>query len=36
MIEGVLETYAEAAYDRMRLSLSGPLPPYDFVEASWA
>lgn len=35
-LEGVLETYAEAAYDRMRLSLSGPLPPYDFVEASWA
>lgn len=35
-LERALEAYAEAAYDRMRLSLSGPLPPYDFVEASWA
>lgn len=35
-LEQALEAYAEAAYDRMRLSLSGPLPPYDFVEASWA
>lgn len=34
-LEQALETYAEAAYDRLRLSLSGPLPPYDFVEASW-
>ncbi|NYJ03426.1 hypothetical protein HNR19_004124 [Nocardioides thalensis] len=35
-LERTLEAYAEAAYDRVRLSLSGPLPPYDFVEASWA
>jgi hypothetical protein len=31
VVEQVLETYAEAAYDRVRVSLMGPLAPYDFV-----
>ncbi len=30
-LEGVLETYAEANHDRVRVKLLGPLPPYDFV-----
>lgn len=32
-LEEALETYAEAAHERIRVRLSGPLPPYDFVEA---
>lgn len=30
-LEDALETYAEAARDRVRVSLIGPLAPYDFV-----
>ncbi|UMG94344.1 GvpL/GvpF family gas vesicle protein [Nocardioides sp. TF02-7] len=30
-LEQVLETYAEAVHERVRLSLMGPLAPYDFV-----
>jgi hypothetical protein len=29
--EDALETYAEAAHERVRVRLTGPLPPYDFV-----
>jgi hypothetical protein len=30
-LEEVLEGYAEAVHERIRVSLTGPLPPYDFV-----
>lgn len=33
-LEEALETYAEAAHERVRVRLVGPLPPYDFVGAS--
>ena len=36
-VEDTLEELAEAVHERIRLSLTGPLPPYDFVgEAAWA
>lgn len=31
VLEEALETYAEAAYDRLRIRLMGPTAPYDFV-----
>ncbi len=32
----MLEGLAEAVHERIRLSLTGPLPPYDFVgEGQW-
>lgn len=31
VVEEALEAYAEAAHERLRLSLMGPLAPYDFV-----
>ena len=35
-LEDVLEGLAEAVHERIRLSLTGPLPPYDFVgEGQW-
>lgn len=35
-LEEVLEGLAEAVHERIRLSLTGPLPPYDFVgEGGW-
>jgi hypothetical protein len=30
-LEEALEVYAEAAHERIRVQLTGPLPPYDFV-----
>ncbi len=36
-LEDMLEGLAEAVHERIRLSLTGPLPPYDFVgERAWA
>ena len=36
-VEDALEDLAETIHKRIRLSLTGPLPPYDFVgEAAWA
>jgi hypothetical protein len=36
-VEEALEELAEAVHERVRLSLTGPLPPYDFVqEEAWA
>ena len=36
-VEDALEELAEAVHERIRLSLTGPLPPYDFVEEpAWA
>jgi len=35
-LEDMLEGLAEAVHERIRLSLTGPLPPYDFVgEGQW-
>ena len=35
-LEDVLEGLAEAVHERIKLSLTGPLPPYDFVgEGQW-
>ncbi|GAA3819458.1 GvpL/GvpF family gas vesicle protein [Nocardioides panacisoli] len=31
VLEEALEAYAEAAHERVRVRLTGPLPPYDFV-----
>jgi hypothetical protein len=31
-LEAQLETFAEASHERIRLSLSGPMAPFDFVE----
>ena len=32
----MLEGLAEAVHERIQLSLTGPLPPYDFVgEGQW-
>jgi hypothetical protein len=36
-VEDALEDLAESIHERIRLSLTGPLPPYDFVgETAWA
>ena len=36
-MEAALETLAEALHERVRLRLTGPVPPYDFVEEGrWA
>jgi Gas vesicle synthesis protein GvpL/GvpF len=36
-MEAALETLAEALHERVRLRLTGPVPPYDFVEEErWA
>ena len=35
-LEEMLEGLAEAVHERIQLSLTGPLPPYDFVgEGQW-
>ena len=31
-LEDLLETYAEAAHERIRMRLLGPMAPYDFVD----